>query len=56
MKNSLKYLGLWQQKRSELRIDDDPKTGWQQMQGLLSQYLPLEGVKPSRSKAVKQTW
>jgi hypothetical protein len=53
MKNSLKYFGLWQKKRSELRINDDPQTDWQHMQGLLDQHLPVEAGKPSRSKGFK---
>ena len=53
MKNSLKYFGLWQKKRSELRIGDDPQTDWQQMQALLDQHLPIEEGKPSRAKGFK---
>ena len=39
MKNSLKYLGLWQKKRSELKINDDPQADWMQMQDLLDKHL-----------------
>jgi hypothetical protein len=43
MKNSLKYLGLWQKKRSELKINDDPQADWMQMQDLLDKHLPDAG-------------
>jgi hypothetical protein len=41
MRNSSKYLRLWQQKRSELQISDDPQTGWLEMQALLDEHLPV---------------
>jgi hypothetical protein len=41
MRNSSKYLKLWQQKRSELQIVDDPQTGWLEMQALLDEHLPV---------------
>ncbi|MDB5115556.1 MAG: hypothetical protein JWQ79_1048 [Mucilaginibacter sp.] len=41
MRNSSKYLKLWQQKRSELQIGDDPQTGWLEMQALLDEHLPI---------------
>jgi len=40
MKNSLKNLKLWQQKRSELPVDENPQAGWAQMQSLLNTHLP----------------
>ncbi len=43
MKNSLKYLGLWQKKRSELKVNDDPQVDWIQMQDLLDKHLPDTG-------------
>jgi hypothetical protein len=56
MKNSLKYLKLWQKKRSELQINDDPHTDWLQMQAMLDKQMPV-GVenesKLFRSKGFK---
>jgi hypothetical protein len=43
MKNSLKYLGLWQKKRSELKVSDDPQADWMQMHDLLDKHLPENG-------------
>jgi len=40
MKNSLNYLKLWQQKRSELPVNDSAQTDWLQMQNLLDLHLP----------------
>ena len=57
MKNSLKYLKLWQKKRNGLRVDDDQQKDWLEMQALLEQYMPvsipLMEEKPSRSKGFK---
>jgi len=57
MKNSLKYLKLWQKKRSELRIDDDEQKDWLEMHALLDQHMPVSAPlpedKPSRSKGFK---
>jgi len=52
MKNSLKYLSLWQKKRSELKIDDDPQSDWLQMVSLLDKHLPVE-KKSSRFKGFR---
>jgi hypothetical protein len=41
MKNSLKNLNLWQQKRNELPIDAEPQTGWAEMQSILDKHLPV---------------
>jgi len=41
MKNSLKYMQLWQAKRSALKLIDDPQAGWMEMQGLLDKHLPV---------------
>jgi len=56
MKNSLKHLKLWQKKRSELPLSDDPHTDWLEMQATLDKYMPVgkEGEgKPSRSHGFK---
>jgi hypothetical protein len=57
MKNSLKYLKLWQKKRSGLPVDDDQQKDWLEMHGLLDQHMPvstpLPDDKPSRSKGFK---
>ena len=56
MKNALKYLALWQKKRGEWPVDDDPQSDWLQMQPLLDQHMPLAGTqiggKPSGIKAL----
>jgi hypothetical protein len=43
MKNSLKYLQLWQKKRSELELNANPQLDWQQMKGILDKQLPVQG-------------
>ncbi|MDB5017166.1 MAG: hypothetical protein JWQ84_1998 [Mucilaginibacter sp.] len=57
MKKSLNYLKLWQKKRSELQINDDPQTDWLQMQSLLDQQMPVTnhpvGKNPSVFKGLK---
>jgi hypothetical protein len=57
MKNSLRYLKLWQKKRNELQVNGDEKTGWQEMQGLLDQHMPVsdpdDGNGSSGSKKFK---
>ncbi|MDB4905031.1 MAG: hypothetical protein JWQ63_4312 [Mucilaginibacter sp.] len=56
MKNSLRYLKLWQKKRSELQINDDPQKDWHEMQSILDEHIPVtsaEDDKPSRSKGFK---
>ncbi|WP_259071526.1 PorT family protein [Mucilaginibacter sp. X4EP1] len=53
MKSSFKYLTLWQKKRSELLVNDDPQTGWMEMQSLLDEHLPVSGEKTSRFKKIK---
>ena len=40
MKNSLKYLKLWQKKRSEMPAGEDPQADWLQMQSLLDEQMP----------------
>ncbi|WP_295666486.1 outer membrane beta-barrel protein [uncultured Mucilaginibacter sp.] len=42
MKNALKYLKLWQKKRSEMQVSDDPKADWLQLQSLLDEQMPAE--------------
>ena len=44
MKNSLKYFSLWQKKRGELQIDDDPQKDWAEMHSLLDQHMPTSAV------------
>jgi hypothetical protein len=57
MKNSLKSLKLWQKKRNELQINDDPQQDWLQMQSLLDQHMPATNhsavKKPSGFKGLK---
>ena len=57
MKSSLRYLKLWQKKRSDLQINDDTQKDWLEMQSVLDQYMPVaipaEDDKPSRSKGFK---
>lgn len=53
MKSSLRYLMLWQKKRNELPINDDPQTDWMEMQSLLDTHLPVNGKKASRFKKIK---
>ncbi len=53
MKSSLKYLMLWQKKRNELPFNDDPQTGWAEMQSLLDTHLPVSSEKTSRFKKIK---
>ena len=57
MKNSLKYLKLWQKKRNGLRVDDDQQKDWLEMYALLDEHMPvstsLPDDKPSRSKGFK---
>ncbi|SDD32345.1 Outer membrane protein beta-barrel domain-containing protein [Mucilaginibacter pineti] len=54
MKNSLNYLDLWQKKRNELPVTDEPKQDWLAMQALLNVHLPSPVVKPSiGSKVIK---
>ncbi len=57
MKNSLKYLKLWQKKRNGLCVDDDQRKDWLEMHALLDQHMPvstsLPDDKPSRSKGFK---
>lgn len=50
MKEALKYLKLWQKKREELKINDDPKSDWMQMQGMLDQFMPPKPVPPVKVK------
>src|SRR6185503_18550250 len=42
MKNSLKYFLLWQKKRDELPVSDDPQADWSQMQSLLDEHMPVK--------------
>jgi len=42
MKNSLKYFLLWQKKRNELPVSDDPQADWSQMQFLLDEHMPVK--------------
>ncbi|HEY2580276.1 MAG TPA: outer membrane beta-barrel protein [Mucilaginibacter sp.] len=57
MKNSLKYLKLWQKKRNELQINDDQQSDWLEMQSVLDEHLPVSSADgeegPSRSKGFK---
>ena len=56
MKNSLKYFSLWQKKRSELQIDDDPQKDWLEMTALLDREMPdttLDSDRPAGSKFIK---
>lgn len=41
MKNSLKTPNLWQKKRNELPISDEPQKDWLAMQSLLDLHLPV---------------
>jgi len=41
MKNSLKYLKLWQKKRNELPINDDQQENWLEMQSILDKNMPV---------------
>ncbi|HVV55015.1 MAG TPA: hypothetical protein VHC47_06815 [Mucilaginibacter sp.] len=54
MKEALKYRKLWQLKRSEWKIDEDPQNDWMAMRDLLDKQLPVEttgrGPKPSSYK------
>jgi hypothetical protein len=62
MKNSLNYLDLWQKKRNELPLSDEPKQDWMAMQALLDTHLPNPIIKHSAAskiaKAIKaaKTW
>jgi len=53
MKSSFKYLLLWQKKRNELPVTDDPQNDWLEMQALLDQHLPVSNKKTSRFKKIK---
>ncbi|MDN5285557.1 MAG: outer membrane protein beta-barrel protein [Mucilaginibacter sp.] len=57
MKNSLKNLNLWQKKRNELPISDEPQKDWLEMQNLLDLHLPVTHTavpkKVSGSKGLK---
>jgi len=55
MKNSLKTPNLWQKKRNELPISDEPQKDWLAMQSLLDLHLPLLLTHPvaTGSKAIK---
>jgi hypothetical protein len=56
MKNSFKYLKLWQKMRSEMPVTDDPQADWLDMQVLLNEQMPVTAVeseKPARSKRFK---
>ncbi|HEY4326607.1 MAG TPA: outer membrane beta-barrel protein [Mucilaginibacter sp.] len=57
MKNSLKYLKLWQKKRNELQINDDQQSDWLEMQSVLDEHMPVSSADgeegPSRSKGFK---
>lgn len=48
MKNSLKNLNLWQKKRNELPISDEPQNDWLQMQSLLDVHLPATTAVPKK--------
>lgn len=52
MKNPVQYLKLWQEKRSELQINDDPASDWLGMQALLDEHLPV-GDLPDSGKSSK---
>jgi hypothetical protein len=41
MKNALKNILLWQKKRNELQVNDDPQADWGQMQSLLDEHMPV---------------
>ena len=41
MKNALKNFLLWQKKRNELQVNDDPQADWGQMQWLLDEHMPV---------------
>lgn len=62
MKNSLNYLNLWQKKRNELPVSDEPQQDWLAMQALLDAHLPNPTVKHNAAskitKAIKasKTW
>jgi len=62
MKNSLNYLNLWQKKRNELPVSDEPKQDWLAMQALLDTHLPNPVIKHNATskiaKAIKasKTW
>ncbi len=43
MKNALKYLMLWQKKRSELPVNDNPQADWNEMRSLLDRHMPVTG-------------
>ena len=57
MKNSLRYLALWQKKRSQMNIDANPKSDWHNMRNLLDQHLPVQPaaapVRPPIAKGLK---
>jgi hypothetical protein len=55
MKNSLKTPNLWQKKRNELPISEEPQKDWLAMQSLLDLHLPVLHTHPvaTGSKAVK---
>jgi hypothetical protein len=50
MKNSLKYLKLWQKKRNELPVNVDLEADWRHMQQVLDQHLPVS--KPINGKGI----
>ena len=62
MKNSLNYLNLWQKKRNELPVSDEPKQDWLAMQAMLDTHLPNPIIKHNAAskiaKAIKaaKTW
>ncbi|MFI5139119.1 MAG: hypothetical protein ACHQIM_14950 [Sphingobacteriales bacterium] len=56
MKNSFKYLKLWQKMRSGLPVTDDQQADWLDMQALLDQQMPViatDSEKPAKSKRFK---
>ena len=40
MKEPIKYSGLWQKKREELKTENNPATDWLEMQTLLDKHMP----------------
>ncbi|MBB6127520.1 hypothetical protein [Mucilaginibacter lappiensis] len=52
MKNSLNYLNLWQKKRNELPVTDEPKQDWLAMQILLDAHLPHPTVKHNAASRI----
>ncbi|SDP71789.1 Outer membrane protein beta-barrel domain-containing protein [Mucilaginibacter sp. OK268] len=51
MKSSLNKLNLWQKKRNELPIKDEPQNDWLAMQSLLDLHLPSVPVVPKKVPA-----